>query len=164
MLYIRSRSKITNLPLKRMFDENQSSWTPHHWLCYPWFKLINISFFLAESLTVCIISAPILTLSVNWEGGQLWKRHNGHLWLAEPNIRNIYNIKSQAKDVIYVSAQGKAFSKGLICNGFHRHNLFDMKWSSADTKWPPLRGKQISEVLWGSVAQCQWWRTLLIFH
>lgn len=80
-------------------------------------------------------------------------------------LANIHSIKSQGRGRPLRVSKGRSISKGpQNVMGFTGHNLFDMKWSSADTKWPPLGARQISVVLRGSTAQCQWWRTLLIFH
>lgn len=89
-----------------------------------------------------IVLTLTLPISVSWKSEQVSKMHKAQTDTeCKTILRNIYSIRSQAEDVLYVSAKGEASPKGLKCNGFHRTQFVWYEMILCRHKVAPIRSQ-----------------------
>lgn len=136
-------ASLNAVEAENVWNENLSSLTLHHSLCYILFLFFHILISILISLELWIIVLTLaLPISVSWKSEQVSKMHKPQTDTeCRTILRNIYSTRSQAEDVLYVSAKGEASPKGLKCNGFHRTQFVWYEMILCRHKVAPIRSQ-----------------------
>lgn len=116
---------------------------------YPPFSHFFIPLFSSRRLSHSLFEPPPLQLLFN-ERADTFSRCTKSIFEKKKekemlNVRPSQEIFTASKVGPKMSSmcqlRAKHLQRAQNVMGFTGHNLFDMKWSSADTKWPPLGAK-----------------------